>query len=73
MNRKLYSYLYHQYTYIYSKLVNVKFSIGIIDENSTYQHNNSNFSVALQYRSEDNNEWITGWNTTIISASQSEL
>ena len=64
---------YHLYICISSKLVNVKFSIGTFDKNGTYQHNNSNFSVALQYRSESNDEWITGWNAPSISASQSEL
>ena len=48
-----------------SNLVGVKFSIGVVDEDNTYQYNN-NFSVVLQYRSKSNDEWITEWSKKII-------
>ena len=53
--------------------MSVKFSIGIFDEDGTYQHNESNFSVELQYQSGNNDEWITGWNIANIVASSSEF
>ena len=53
--------------------MSVRFSIGIFDEDGTYQHNKSNFSVELQYQSENNDEWITGWNIANIVASHSEF
>ena len=56
-----------------SGIVSVKFSIGIFDEDGTYQHNKSNFSVELQYQSGNNDEWITGWNIANIVASHSEF
>ena len=68
-------YVYYLCARASSKLVSVKFSIGTLtfDKDSTYQHNNSNFSVTLQYRSENNDEWIMGWNATNILTSHSEL
>ena len=50
-----------------SNLVSVKFSIGIVDEDSTYQ-NHTNFSVVLQYRNKRNDEWMTEWSKTVYSS-----
>ena len=50
-----------------SNLVSVKFSIGIVDENSGYQHNHTNYSVVLQYRGKSSDEWVTEWSKSSYS------
>lgn len=51
---------------LYSNLVSVKFSIGIVDEDSAYQYNHTNFSVVLQCKRND--EWMTEWSKTSSSS-----